>query len=271
MGEAVVVGAKTDLWSLVLRPGMIDARQLYAALGDIALDPEPDYRTRLLAHESLEALAAVWGARQLSIELARHPEGKALRRMWEERFDETGFPSLRTHVVEATSAESILRMLRDLGHRLSRPTRLTIGGSSSLMLAHLLVRQTEDVDIVDELPAAVRAEPGLVDDLAARHKLRLTHFASHYLPDNWESRVRSLGRFQKLEVEVVDPLDILAGKLFSRRSKDLDDLVATWPLLDRDALRQRIGTSTARLRADPSLAEAAKINWYILSGENNLP
>ena len=47
--------------------------------------------------------------------------------------------------------------------------------------------------------------------------------------------------------------------------------MATWPLVDRDALRQRNGTSTARFRADPSLAEAAKINWYILSGENNLP
>ena len=48
--------------------GMIDARQLYAALGDIALDPEPDYRTRLLAHESLEALAAVWGVMALSFQ-----------------------------------------------------------------------------------------------------------------------------------------------------------------------------------------------------------
>jgi hypothetical protein len=267
----VVVGAHDDLWSLVRRPGGIDAAELFKAIVNASAGPSLDHRTRLLVHESLEALASIWGIERLDREVSGQANAAALRELREARFEETGFPSLRTHVLEATSPDAILRMLRDLGQRLRRPARITIGGSSSLMLARLVVRQTEDVDVADELPEAIRADPFLVDELAARHKLRLTHFATHYLPDGWEARIGSVGRFGLLEAHAVDPLDVLTGKLFSRRPKDFDDLLAAWAVVDRDALRERVRTATTRLRADPDLARAAQRGWYTLSGESTLP
>lgn len=265
------VGSELDLWSLVRRPGKIDVRALWDALAHIAPDATLDYRTRLLAHEALEALAARRGKERLRNDLAALPNGRLLVSLWESRFDEEGFPSLRTHLVEATTPDDILRMLRDLGQRLREPAQIVVGGSAALMLARLLLRQTEDIDVVDEVPSAIRADPALVDELAARHKLRLAHFASHYLPDGWATRLTDLGSFGRLDVKLVDPLDVLCGKLFSRRIKDFEDLQAAWASLDADALRDRLRSSTAGLRSDPDLADVAAKNWYVLSGEMALP
>jgi hypothetical protein len=84
-------------------------------------------------------------------------------------------------------------------------------------------------------------------------------------------RTRSLGKFGVLSVRIVDPMDVLVGKLFSRRTRDLDDLRQAWTRIDLAALRSRIGSSTTRLRADPGLLADARRNWYILSGEADLP
>lgn len=51
--------------------------------------------------------------------------------------------------------------------------------------------------------------------------MALNHFQSHYLPAGRPDRVRSLGRFGKLDVFLVDVYDVLLSKLFSDRNKDL--------------------------------------------------
>ena len=261
-----------NLWSLAFRPGQIDEQELWEALRHESRDDPTDYRSGLLVHESLSTLAQRWGEVALDRRLdALGERGARLRRVWRSAFDEVGFPSLERRVVNATSRESILQMLRELGRRLRRPAQITVGGSSSLLLADLIVRRTADIDVVDELPEAIRAEPALVDELAARYELRLAHFASHYLPSSWKWRVSSLEPMGRLNVFVLDPLDVLCGKVFSKRSKDLDDLRAAWPNVDRDAFRERVRRDTAALRSDPALAEAAEHNWYVLTGEEGLP
>jgi hypothetical protein len=111
----------------------------------------------------------------------------------------------------------------------------------------------------------------LLEQLADRYRLQLTHFQSHYLPDGWAGRTESLGQFRLLSVRVVDALDVLAGKLFSRRTKDLDDVRLALPKIDRAAYRQRLATSTRAFRADAALLDAARRNWYVVTGEDELP
>ena len=139
------------------------------------------------------------------------------------------------------------------------------------MLDSLIVRQTEDADLVDEVPEPLRREHELLAELARRYQLQLTHFQSRYLPDGWRSRIRSLGRFDRIDAFSVDSLDVLAGKLFSKRTKDLDDIRAAWPLIDPAVFRDRIARATSSLRSEPEFLANAQRNWYIVTGERDLP
>ena len=199
------------------------------------------------------------------------PDGQRLRRAWADEYDKVGFPFIPRQIVDTTKPEDVLAMLRDLGSNLRRPTQITVGGSASLILTHLLDRLTQDVDVVNELPEAIRTDHALIDRLDRDYKLRLAHFASHYLPSGYAQRTRSLGTFGRVEVILVDPVDVLTGKVFSRRPKDLVDLRAAWQNVDRDALRERVRTATDGLRQTPNLLEKATQNWYILTGEEALP
>ncbi|MGB7157824.1 MAG: DUF6036 family nucleotidyltransferase [Tepidisphaeraceae bacterium] len=77
----------------------------------------------------------------------------------------------------------------------------------------------------------------------------------------------TLGDFGKLQVSLVDPYDIFVGKLFSARQKDREDLNDLTSRLNRDAIVRRLIDSTASLRSDTRLLNAAKRNWYVLFGE----
>ena len=130
---------------------------------------------------------------------------------------------------------------------------------------------THDVDVVNELPEAIRTEYALVDELARRYKLRMTHFASHYLPDGYERRARSIGAFNQLDARLVDPIDVLTGKLFSKRPKDLDDIRAALPKIDLDSLRDRVRTTTGGLRGERDYLERGTQNWYIPDRRRGTP
>ncbi|MCL4210411.1 MAG: hypothetical protein HRU76_05415 [Phycisphaeraceae bacterium] len=257
----------SDLWNLVSRGQPIDANSLLSAIRQTAETAQPlDYRTRLLMHEGLAALACRWGREAL---LRRLNGGAAAARMGElldARFEETGFPTLGRRLMDATRPETVLQFLRELGERLQSPARIDIGGSTALILAGLLSRATEDIDVVDEAPEPIRSDHALLRSLSERYGLALTHFQSHYLPTGWSERAKPLGRFGKLEARLVDPVDIFTGKLFSRREKDLDDLRALAPRLDRARIEDRLRTSMAGLLAEPGLRENATRNWRVVYG-----
>jgi len=157
--------------------------------------------------------------------------------------------------------------LREIGTQVRRTTRVVVGGAIALILHRLLSRATTDIDLVDEVPPELRASHELLDSLNARFGLRLTHFQSHYLPTGWASRTVTFGRFGNLDVALIDVYDSFVGKLFSRRDKDRDDLRVLYPQLDRRVLIDRVASTTAALRSDPKLLEAASHNWYVLFGE----
>jgi len=66
----------------------------------------------------------------------------------------------------------------------------------------------------------------------------------------------------------VDALDIIAGKVFSARPKDLDDFRLLSPNLNKEELRQRVlQGSSSLISSDQNRRQAIK-NWYIVHGDD---
>jgi hypothetical protein len=256
-----------NLWRLARGGQPIDATELAAALDEQASDPHPDFRTRLLVRDSLDALARHWGRERLEAWLAAAHSRTALQAVWREDLGSPGFPTLQRRIMDAIKRETVLQFFRELGRRIRGPSRMDVGRSIALVLQNVLSRHTDDIDVVNEVPADIRSEHALLDKLAASFGLRLTHFQSHYLPSGWEARLSSFGRFGQLDVYLIDPYDVFVGKLFSARRKDRDDLRALATRLDKQTAANRLGTSANALLAEPRLAEQARENWYIVYGE----
>ena len=264
-----MLDTSAGLWELTYGRPHIDALQLAAALEhEVQRESEPDFRTRLLIRDSLEALDQHWGKRQLSEWLMRSPVGERLQAIRCSELGPPGFPTLRVRIMDAVKPELIHQFLRELGVSVAEKNSLVIGGAVALILQVGLTRATDDVDIVDEIPTSIRSQDELLEQLAKRFGLRLTHFQSHYLPEGWENRLQRHGVFGQLEVFLVDPYDLVLRKLFSSRSKDLDDLRMVVGRLDRARLTEKYLTNTGSLRADNQLRLAAQRNWYVLFGES---
>jgi Nucleotidyltransferase of unknown function (DUF6036) len=260
-------GLANDLWSLMNGRPQIDPNDLAAAVNEEAIEDTLDYRTRLLLRDSLHALKNHWGVDRFARWFALCPARQRLESICKEEFERPGFTLIERRLVEKTDPEAIKGLLRELGSRMRHPLRLNIGGSAALMLLGYIARQTEDIDVVDEVPRDVREQHALLDDFKQRYGLLLTHFGSHYLPTGWETRLHFFGDFGDLRVYLVDVADIFLGKLFSKRTKDLDDLRLLAPQLDKAALAERLKATTGALQKDPDLLSLAQKSWYIVFGE----
>jgi hypothetical protein len=169
--------------------------------------------------------------------------------------------------MEKTEPETVHDLLRELGSKIRQRLRLAIGGSIALILPGYLSRATADIDVVNELPTEIRKQHALLDDLRKRYGLLLTHFQSHYLPVGWDQRLHYLDTYGDLQVYLVDVYDVFLSKLFSVRSKDLDDMRMVRPHLDKEKLTQRLQDTTRPMLAAEGLRKQAEQNWYILFGE----
>ena len=169
--------------------------------------------------------------------------------------------------MDAIQPETVRQFLRDLGRTFTHPAKIYIGGAIALILSGQISRHTEDIDLVDEVPAELRTQHDLLDRLARQYGLRLTHFQSHYLPRGWEGRMHSIGRFGQLDVFGIDEYDIFAGKFFAAREKDFNDLRVLARNLDKEATRQRV-SEAKELVGVASYAEQAAKNWYIVYGDD---
>jgi hypothetical protein len=251
-------GQAIDSWAL--------ARALEAQVAHARAD-ELDYRTWLLVRDSLDVLTRQWGDKKLEKWLGMCAGGEVLRQIRRSELGAAGFPSLEHRVMETTKPDIVMQFLRELGLRCPQSTRIEVGGSIALILAGVLTRRTEDLDVADEVPESLRIQHDMLRELANRYSLRLTHFQSHYLPDNWKFRLRPLGTFGGLEVLLVDPCDVFVSKLFSARVKDRDDLHVLAGRLDKASIEERVRQSAGPLLAEPELARHATDNWYVLYGQ----
>jgi len=244
------VAVNSRLWSLVNGARWIDPSDLLGAIKQELSNCPYDFRTRLLMRDSYRALEYHWGQSKLS-SLAADVDVK-LRPILEEDLGKPGFPTLRQRMMERIEPETITEFFRELGRATQEPTHLEIG---------YLAYPTNNIDVVDQ------AQNNLLSRLAAQFGLSLTYFQSHYLPLGWLQRVRSFGRFELLDVYLIDVYDIFVGKLFSSREKDFDDLRVLKRALEKDQIIDRVKTSGQKLAAEPSLGAAAERNWYVLFGE----
>lgn len=262
-----MVSRGKDLWSLVLGNPSVDPGDLAEAIRVRARDRVIDYRTRLLIRDSVNALRDYWGEETWAKWLDGNELRDDIEDICEEEFDKVGFPTLKDRLMEKTDPETIRQLFRDLSSHVCQPLRLPIGGSVALILFGYLSRATEDIDIVDEVPAALREQHKLLDEYRKRYGLLLTHFQSHYLPTGWEKRLHYFASFGLMQVYLVDVYDIFLGKLTSIRTKDLDDLRMLSPQLDKQILVERMKDTMTSSFADDELRKRAQHNWYVLYGE----
>jgi Nucleotidyltransferase of unknown function (DUF6036) len=257
----------SELWQLVWGKPEVDPAALARAIEQELDAKAPDFRTRLLIRDGTEALGHYWGQTRLEEWLSRSPVRAKIEAIQHEDLGTPGFPLLKDHLMDRTEPDTVKELLRELGTRIDKPIAIEIGGSVALILTGYLSRATADLDVVDEVPPGIRLKANLLDDIQKRYQLLITHFQSHYLPTGWKSRLHNLGTFGALDVYLVDVYDIFLGKLFSARTKDLDDLRAIKPNIDKNFLAQQFKATTVALLQEPSLKQAAERNWYILFGE----
>ena len=163
----------TDPWSLVLDQPYVDPSELADAIVAQVQRGDLNFRTRLLIRDSLNALRDYWGQRRLTAWLAATPVQPELESIWREDLGRVGFPFLRDQCMEPTRPEHIRQLLRDLDSRLQRPARLALGGSGALILQGYLLRRTQALDVVDELPSEIRALGPRLKELEQRYRLQL--------------------------------------------------------------------------------------------------
>jgi hypothetical protein len=261
------------LWNLLARP-TIDPRSLARAIETVVGEPNLDWRTLQLVKEGWVALEQSIEPGLLTNYLRVHTSiqvAEAIRARTDDAGNshcEVKFPSLKERLMTHLSPTTIRQFLRELGTAIAHPATITMGGAASLVLRGLLSRATEDVDVVDEVPAEIRDEREILQNLSARYGLRMTHFQSHYLPRGWESRTIDFGTFGKIQVRLVDALDIIAGKVFSARPKDLDDFRLLSLNLNKEQLRQRVLQGSTSLTSSDQNRRQAITNWYIVYGDD---
>jgi hypothetical protein len=257
------------LWSLPFGRLQIDPSEIAAALNCLQIRDTGtlDTRSRLLIRDALRALLSHWGEERFRAWLAGAASPGALLAIEHGEDELRGFTTLKERLMDATQPDRIVKFFRDLGASIHGSSVIYVGGSIALILSGVLSRHTDDVDAVDEIPAPIRAEKTLLDELSQLHGLRLTHFQSHYLPDGWQERTRSFGQFGQLQVHLVDPIDIFVGKLFSRRVKDRDDLRTLSERFERAVITDRLRRTAARSLADEAMRQAAEKNWYVIYGD----
>jgi hypothetical protein len=256
-----------NLWDVVWGKPQVDPPTLADAIERESLAADLDFRTRLLIRDATRALERFWGPERLADWLRHSCAGAAIERIRHEPLGETGFPILQEVLVDRTDPETVRQFLRELGVRLQHSIRIAIGGSIALILPGYLQRATQDIDVVDEVPAELREQHALLEELARSYQLHLTHFQSHFLPSGWDKRLHTLEPFGKLQAALVDVCDIFLSKLFSARTKDRDDLRLLLPEMDRETIARRLHEDCGSLLAEPALREQAEENWYILTGQ----
>lgn len=269
---SVAIGDKADeLWGLIWCRPEVDPDALAGALVKALGADEPDFRTRLLIRDSADALERYWGTDRWMAYLRDGADRECLEEIREEDLGPPKFHFDGARIRRATTPRMIEDYLRDLGASMPRGSRFKIGGRSALILAERLSRAARRVVVVvDDLDAGL-GDRSLIGPLKKRHLLELRRQAPGDLPSGWPARIRSLGEFGNLQVDVLDPWDVLVGDLFSGRADDLVDLRLVKPAIDQDDFAEWVSSTSAGLQRDEAKRADAERKWYILYGDPLLP
>src|SRR3990172_5025978 len=100
------------LWSLALDHPQVDPDDLVEAIEEQVRRGDLDYRSRLLIHDSLDALQQHWGPDHLQHWLRQCPNREQIKAIWAAHYDEVGFPSLQRRIMETTRPEQVKQFFR---------------------------------------------------------------------------------------------------------------------------------------------------------------
>jgi hypothetical protein len=257
-----------DPWRLVWGQPHIDSATLAAAIEcDLQRNLHPDYRTRLLVRDAAKALRSFWGSRKFDRWLAASPSGKRIRTILDERFDETGFPHIRRRLVDSIGAAQVKQIFTLLGQNIHDRVEVYVAGSIPTLIEGLTARPTEDIDIVNEVPAEIRKQRTVLRKIQTDYGLSIGHVQSHYLPARWETRRQFLGDFGGLRVYLVEPYDIFVSKLSSKMEKHKDDLRVLAQKLDKETAKQRLLRDGRAFLDDARQRPQIEANWQFIYQE----
>jgi hypothetical protein len=79
---------------------------------------------------------------------------------------------------------------------------------------------------------------------------------------------RAIETVGKIQVRLVDAVDIIAGKVYSARPKDLDDFRLLPLNLNKEELKERVLQGSSSLISSDQDRRQAITNWYIVYGDD---
>jgi hypothetical protein len=262
-----MVAETLDLWSLVRERSQVDPVDLSNAIVHQVHANDLDYRSRLLIRDSVDALRHYWGNPKFDRWFQTRPYRQEIEAICGEEFEKVGFPTLRKRIMDKKTPDQIRDYFRTLSTHIREPIKLHVAGSCALILPGFLVRGTDVIDVVDEVPKAIREQYSLLDELSKEFGLILGHVQRHYFPAGWEPRSKWFDDFGQLAVYIADVYDVFLSKLFSSRIKDLGDMRTLVPQIDKAILVERFQNYCSGFVAAPRLKEIATNNWSVLFGE----
>jgi hypothetical protein len=261
-----------DPWRLVWGQPYIDSRTLAAAIEqDLALNDHPDFRTRLLVRDAAVALRSYWGSRRFAQWLEASPAGPEVREIMNEDLGEPGFSTIRRRLVDSIDSTQLSQIFDLLGRGIHGRVEIHIAGSVPTLIKGLTARPTDDIDLVDEVPAEIRRQRDVLQQIETEFGLKLGHVQSHYLPARWRERRRWLGDFGGLRVYLLDEYDIFVSKLSSKQKKHQLDLRVLALKLDKDTARHRLLGDGRAFLGDPKLRPQIEENWRFIFQEPLFP
>ncbi len=257
-----------DPWELVWGQPYIDSERLAGAIErELLRNRAPDFRTRLLVRDASRALRSHWGQVRFARWLRRSPARTLVEGVLKEPLGKVGFHFIEERLVAGLRREDVEQILELLGRHVHERLEVNIGGSIPTLLQGLTARPTDDIDLVDEVPAAIRTQRAALKGIREKYGLRFGHVQSHYLPANWATRRRLLGDFGGIRAYLVDPYDVFISKLSSKQEKHRDDLRVMAAKLDRDIVQQRLLTDARAFLADPHDRPVIEENWRFIYRE----
>lgn len=170
-----------DPWRLVWGQPYIDSRTLAAAIEQVlARCDRPDFRTRLLVRDSAVALRSYWGLDRFSRWLAASPAGPQVREIMDEDLGEPGYSTIARRLVDGINSTQLGQIFELLGRGVHGEVEIHVAGSIPTLIKGLTARPTDDINLVDEVPEAIRRQQDVLRQIEDEFGLKLGHVQSHY-------------------------------------------------------------------------------------------
>jgi hypothetical protein len=260
--------ADLDPWKLVWGQPYVDSEALASAIEhDLQKSAQPDFHTRLLVRDSAVAIHSHWGQRRFARWLAVSPVGVLISAILREDLGHTGFPAIRSRLVDSVDAITLKRIFELLGREIHAPVEVHIAGSIPTLIKGLTAHPTGDIDFVDEVSEEIRRQRAVLRKIEREFGLKLGHVQSHDLPAHWQDRRQWLGDFGRLRVYVVDEYDIFVSKVSSKLEKHKSDLGVLALKLNKEVARHRLLTDGRAFLNDPKLRRQIEQNWGFIFQE----